>query len=167
MARVNRRLRSCQIRLISVFLLILAGLGQTQEDNHQVIVLYEHTMNEAAKHWLGQNYAAALDEFDSAKKILLHHMPLPSDGFSWNTFQSLKIYTILLTRLVEVERYQNEEQSELSEKARKQSKDWASDLKNQTKIWMAIKCPFPEDETMRLRWMKRFYAVIQKVKTEY
>ena len=163
----NKRLTSYRIQLAFAFLLLFTGLGKTQQDDQQVIVFYERTMNEAAKNWLAHNYAAALDDFDSAKKMLLYHMPLPSDGFSWNKFHSLKIYTVLLTRLVEVERYQNGEQAELAEKARKQAKDWAGDLKNQTKKWMALKSPSPEDETMRLKWIKRFHSVVQKVKTEF
>lgn len=156
-----------RIQLVSAFFLLVAGLGMTQQDAHQVIVLYERTMNKAAKNWLAHNYAAALDDFDSAKKMLLYHMPLPSDGFSWNAFHSLKVYTVLLSRLAEVERYQNDDQAELAEKARKQAKDWAGDLKNQTKEWMVLECPSPEDETMRFKWIKRFYSVIQKVKTEF
>ena len=150
-----------------MLLLLFAGLAQSRQDNDQVIGLYEADMNQAAKNWMDHNYAAALDDFDSAKKILQSHMPLPSEGFSWNTFQSLKIYTVLLTRLVEVERYQNGEETELSQKAKKQAKDWADDLKNQTKKWMTLENLSPEDETLRLKWIKRFYSVIQKVKTEF
>ncbi len=166
-SQTNKRMSRCQIRLVTVLILLFAGWVQSQQDNYQVIVLYEAAMNDAARNWLAHNYAAALDDFDSAKKILLVHMPLPSDGFFWNTFHSLEIYTVLLTRLVEVERYQNEEDTELSAKAKTQAKDWADDLRDQTKKWMALESPSLAEDSMRLKWIKRFYSVIQKVKTEF
>ena len=164
---INNRKSRHRICLISVLLLLFSGLAQSQEDNYQVIGLYEATMNDAAKSWMAHNYAEALDDFDSAKKILMVHMPLPSDGFFWNTFHSLEIYTVLLTRLVEVERYQNEEEADLSEKAKTQAENWADDLRDQTKKWMALKTSSSEEDSMRLKWIKRFYSVIQKVKTEF
>lgn len=159
----NMRLFQYRFYLFILFGFIFVGAGQTQQNNHQVMIYYEQTVQQAARNWLRHNYTGALDGFYSARELLLYHMPLPSDVYSWNTFFSLKIYTVLLTRLVEIELHQKENQIKLEEEVSKQARDWAIVLEEQMKIWKELKSPSVEDEKMRQKWMKRFRAVIQKV----
>jgi hypothetical protein len=128
---------------------------------------FEETMNRAAKNWLNQDHAAALDDLNSARELFSGKMPLPKDAYSWNAYSSLKIYAVLLSKLVEIDYYQIKRQTEFAEKTKQQAKDWAMVLRKQGTKWRGIRSPSQEEEVFRKKWIKRFYTVIVQVNQEF
>ncbi|MCJ7813348.1 hypothetical protein MUP95_08555 [bacterium] len=160
-----------QIRRFVLFVLIGWGCGcayTQQNDFYEVLSLYEKRMNQSAENWLQEEYGKALDSFHSATDLLSANMPSPSNMYFWSEFCALKTYTLLLTRMVEVDQHCSEGQSELCKEVIEQALSWSDILKEQTGIWIQIDTSRSDDFFSRLLWIKRFESAIyraQKLKT--
>ncbi len=154
-------------------LIVLIGLGYgcvyaQQNDVNEVLSLYEKRMNESAENWLQREYGKALDSFQSAEDLLSINMPSPSNVYLWSEFRTLKTYTLLLARFVEVDQNCGESQSELCKEVIEQAVHWSEVLIKQARTWNQIEITRSDELLSRLRWMKRFESAIrraQKLKT--
>ncbi len=124
---------------------------------------YEVVLKEAAKGWRNKDYARALDGFSSAQTILKNHMPSPTEVFEWKMCLALRTYTLLLTRLVEIDIYSDEKNTARVAELVNQARDWAVILKKQSKEWTTVKVEDPDRSSFRKRWLDRFSKAVDHV----
>lgn len=145
----------------------MSSNGIAQEEFIRVTREFEFKMNKAAENWLNQNYGRALDGFYDARDFLTSNMPVPSENYAWEWCRALKTYVIVLARLVEYDMYKSQNQEALSSRVMKQAVEWAQILELQAKDWIALKTNDPILTANREKWIKRFYAAIQRVKKKF
>ena len=143
-----------------LFLVFKSAPTNTTED---WISDYEVVLKEAAKDWRNKDYARALDGFSSAQIILKNHVPVPSEVFEWKMFLALRAYTLLLARLVEIDIYDDEENTERVTELVNQATDWADVLKKQSKEWAMVNVEDPDRSSFRKRWLDRFSKAVNHV----
>ena len=155
---------------LGVFL-ALEGCVFAQEDSfYNVVSNYEEKMDLAAKSWLNKNYSRALDGFYAARELLSKNMPTPLDPYGWGWCRSMKTYTVVLARMVEVDLYRSKGEVDLVSQIAVQALEWARVLKEQASAWLRFKAQSPEEILIRNRWLKRFRTAIlqaQKVSRDF
>ncbi len=158
--------------VLCVSLLWLNGekaLGQ-QDSFEKIVSSYQEKMQEAARSWLKKHYAIALDGFYSADQLLSKNMVSPSETYTWNGLRTLKTYTLVLIRLVQIDLYRSQDQNKLLASIVKQASDWAELLKEEVDAWRKVKITDPDAVVLRMRWMRRCQAAIrrtQKISQEF
>ena len=163
--------RTIHTERIKKIILCVVGLGsisvfaQTQMSIHEMLSLYQKTMDQSAEQWLQKKYAKAKDGFYQAEDMLSDNMPSPSNSYEWTGCCALKTYTLLLVRMVEVDQHCKEDQSKLCNELVKQAMRWSDVLIDQTRAWNQIEPSRPDELPSRLEWMKRFQSAILRAQT--
>jgi hypothetical protein len=126
---------------------------------------FEARLNAAAENWQTNQAIRALDGFKEAREWI-SRAPIPyGDAFAWSGCRALMTYSIVLSRLVEAET-ERKKKSALAHQIESQAKQWAEILYKQIEAWSKIKPITAEQSALRLRWIKRFQAVISKTRHE-
>ena len=125
---------------------------------------YESVMNGVAACWANNDFAKALDGLSSARKILSFNMPLPTEIFAWRMYRTLKTYTIVLTRLVELEVAIQSKDLPKVKRLTLQVEDWAEVLEDQARDWRKIEIQNRGMITFRERWLVRFKEALDRVR---
>ena len=153
--------------LMFVFVLLGHPLGDGFAQNThfvQVVSRYAERMQQAARSWLNKNYARALDGFYSARELLSENMPSPTDSYAWNGCCALKTYAVVLARMVEIDLYLSQGQTELAESVVEQVEEWTEILEEQMNGWSKVEGLSSLEEALRSHWMEHFERVILQAK---
>jgi len=146
--------------------LLWAERGKTfaqQNSFEKIVSSYQKKMDEAARSWLKKDYARALDSFYSADQLLSENMVSPSETYAWNGLRTLKTYTLVLIRLIQIDLYRSQDQNNLLASIVKQASDWAALLREEANVWGRVKIADPHAVILRMHWMKRCEAAVRRV----
>jgi hypothetical protein len=136
-----------------------------QDTFYSILPEFESKMAQAAISWKKGNYSRALDGFLLARDLISLHMPTPIDAYGWNWSRSLKTYTIVLARLVELDLIVKSGKTELLEETRHQAVEWGDVLQVQAMDWRKVESQNEEEKTIRNRWIGRYVQAIRQVRT--
>jgi hypothetical protein len=125
---------------------------------------YESVMNGVAASWANNDFAKALDGLSSARTVLSFNMPLPTEIFVWRMYRTLKTYTIVLTRLVELEVAIQSKDLPKVKRLILQVEDWAEVLEDQARDWRRIEIQNRGMIAFRERWLVRFKEALDRVR---
>ena len=168
MSRTIHTKRMKQIILCVVGLGSISVFAQTQMSIHEMLSLYQKTMDQSAEQWLEKKYAKAKDGLYRAEDMISDNMPSPSNSYEWTGCCALKTYTLLLVRMVEVDQHCKEDQSKLCKELMRQAMHWSDVLIDQARTWYQTKPSRPDVLSSRTQWLKRFQSAIlraQKLNT--
>lgn len=123
---------------------------------------YEAVMDGAARTWITKEYAKSMDRLTSAKKLLSYNMPLPTRVYEWRMYRALQTYTLVLTRLVEVDHYKSEENVDRMYQAARQAREWGRMLAQQSNDWSKVKVIKKSQMEFRKKWVSRFRKSLEQ-----
>jgi len=159
---------SRKARLFLFFCWILAGRLQSQQMLSDAwIKQYKAVMDGVAKSWVQKDYAKALDGLNSARSLLSYNMPFPTDIYAWRMVRALKTYTLVMTRLIEVDLYIQRKDSERVIQLSTQAQEWANTLNEQGEDWNRVFTQNQDEIFLRVEWLDRFNKSIDRARKLY
>ena len=156
----------CSLCIVVVFCLVsmdVSGNG-VQQSFYDVLPTFKRRMSQAVVCWKNGNYSRARDTFYSARELISEHMPTPMDTYGWNWSRSLKTYTIVLARLVELEVIADQNNDSMMVRMNDQVMEWADVLHQQAMEWKAVRVKNDVEEETRSIWLSRYIQAIRRVR---
>ena len=141
----------------------MTGLPQSQPvESDEWIKQFKAVMDGVAKSWVQKDYAKALDGLTSARSLLSYNMPFPTDIYAWRMYRALKTYTLVMTRLIEVDLYIERKDMQRVIQLATQAQEWADALKDQGEDWNRVFTQNQDEIFLRTEWLDRFEKSIDR-----
>ena len=141
----------------------MTGLPQSQPvESDEWIKQLKAVMDGVAKSWVQKDYAKALDGLTSARSLLSYNMPFPTDIYAWRMYRALKTYTLVITRLIEVDLYIERKDMQRVIQLATQAQEWADALDGQGQDWERVVTQNHDEIYLRAEWLDRFEKSIDR-----